>query len=151
MAHGLNWRGPAQTVAEEAGREERAPLGQSEMAETRAYVGSVISPRTGATLAQSGADRRSADASRQCASYPPKGGLTGRSPAHAPASELNWRNEPIHDLTSIFSPETAAIICEAWVTHRDQADPEPIREHYRQTTHQGLRALLAQIMTGGRS
>lgn len=56
--------------------------------------------------------------------------------------------DPI-DLTGIWSPTTAALIRSAWETRRDSADPQPIREHYRATTHQGLRAVLANIMTGG--
>ena len=85
MAHGLNWRRLARTGAEEAGREDRAPLGQSEMAEMRGYAAFVICSATGATLAQTGADWRKSDG---CASAPvgvvyyyPQLGAHWRTPA----------------------------------------------------------------------
>jgi len=54
-----------------------------------------------------------------------------------------------HDLTGAWSKATADLIRDAWITKRDGTDPEPIRQAYRATHHQGLRDTLATIMTGG--
>lgn len=54
---------------------------------------------------------------------------------------------PKFDLTGHWSKRTAGIIRNAWIAHRDQTDPQPIREHYRTAPHE-LRAVLANIMTG---
>lgn len=147
MAHGLNWREVAQTGAEEAGREERAPLGQSKMAEMRGYAGSVISSGTGATLAQTGADWRKSGGCASAPVTPPKGGdnwaLTGASQP----TDAEWRSSALHDLTGAFTPETAAMIADAWITARDGLPKEPIRDHYRRVPHNGFRALLAHLMT----
>lgn len=82
MAHGLNRRRLSQTVAEEAGRKNCAPLAKSELVEMRAYAGSVMSQLTDAELAQSGAHWRKKDG---CVSAPvntPTEYITGRSLAH---------------------------------------------------------------------
>jgi len=36
-----------------------------------------------------------------------------------------------HDLTGAWSPTTAAILRDAWTARRDNADPQPIRQHWR--------------------
>lgn len=51
------------------------------------------------------------------------------------------------DLTPIFTPTTAAVIRDAWITRRDGLDPQPIRDAYRATQHAGFRAALAHLMT----
>lgn len=72
---------------------ERAPL---PIEKARKSAISLIAPvafRTGAKLAQTGAHWRNTGPVRQCASYPPKGGLTGRRLAHLPGTVRNWRKE----------------------------------------------------------
>lgn len=75
---------------------------------------------------------------------PPKGGLLPRSGGEQTPDTLGAR----FDLSEVWSKQTADIIAAAWITHRDQTDPQPIREHYR-TAPSELRAVLANIMTGG--
>lgn len=52
------------------------------------------------------------------------------------------------DLTPHFTQQTADLIRDAWITWRDQTDPQPIRDAYR-TAPQEVRAVVANIMTGG--
>lgn len=56
--------------------------------------------------------------------------------------------DPI-DLTGYWNRATAALIRDAWITKRNNADPEPIRKAYRDNAHEAFRAVLAAIMTGG--
>ena len=48
-----------------------------------------------------------------------------------------------HDLAH-FTFTTAAIIAAAWTARRDQTDPEPIRQHWRENP--SLRGLIAELM-----
>ena len=48
-----------------------------------------------------------------------------------------------HDLPH-FTPTTAAIIAAAWTARRDQTDPQPIRQHWRENP--SLRGLIAELM-----
>lgn len=50
---------------------------------------------------------------------------------------------PDHDLAH-FTPTTAAIIAAAWTARRDQTDPQPIRQHWRENPE--LRGLIAELM-----
>lgn len=58
--------------------------------------------------------------------------------------------DPTHDITTIFNTDTAAMLRDAWTCANTNADPEPIREHYRNVPHRGFRDLLATIMGAGR-
>lgn len=153
MAHGLMRNELAQTGAEcrEGSRPQqtRAP---SDIENARFSANSDVAPvtlNTGAEPAQTGANRRSAEAVRQCASYPPKGGLTGRSPAHAPASEPDWRNDGSFDLSQAWAQNpqhTAQILADTFRTAQDGSDREPIRAHYRNTRDHELRGVIAFLM-----
>lgn len=75
---------------------------------------------------------------------PYKGSATGSVPRAAPLT-----GQGHFDLTGTWSKPTADLIRDAWITKRDGTDPEPIRQAYRDNAHEGFRAVLAAIMTGG--
>lgn len=48
-----------------------------------------------------------------------------------------------HDLPH-FTTTTAGIIAAAWTARRDQTDPQPVRNHWRENP--ALRGLIAELM-----
>lgn len=57
---------------------------------------------------------------------------------------------PDFDLTQAWSLEpnhTAHILAATWTTAQTGADPEPIRQHYRETKDPELRKAIAHLMT----
>lgn len=91
MAHGLNWRGLAQTVAGEAGRMNCAPLSKSKVAEICGYASFFMWRATGATLAQTGADWRTKDGCVSAPVYTPKGVLNWALTGAPQPSDAEWR------------------------------------------------------------
>jgi len=73
---------------------------------------------------------------------PYKGSATGSVPRAAP---LTGQGHFDHDLPH-FTSATASIIAAAWTASRDHADPQPIRQHWRQNP--ALRGLIAELMRG---
>lgn len=161
MAHGLSEMELAQTVAErrEGSRsaDVRTPLAISEAQFSAISPCDSSSSATGAELAQTDADWRSLGAVRQCASYPPKGGLTGREPAqpHAPVPDWRkvWEDQQAYytgpvdaDLSETnWADSLPAILRDAQEHFAGQADIEVMRDHYR-CADRPTRALIASIM-----
>lgn len=155
MAHGLMKNELAQTGADRRTGSrphfERAPVeGQKSQFSAVCEVAPVIST-TGAQLAQTGAEWRSAEALRQCASYPPKGGLTGRSLAHATGSELDWRkDDQIHDLPIGHHGALTALWLDALSVDDHTLTIEQARERFKAGAYRGVPKQLVGVIMGGR-
>ncbi len=82
-------------------------------------------------------------------------GTTGTKPFRVvpvvpavPAAPRDAVNDTFdHDLSPVFTPDTATAIRDAWITRRDNLDPQPIRDAYRANPHARFRALIAHMMT----